>query len=289
MSNSRVINLAVTMILGLAAALSSVVIAHGQTAASCTFTYFPTPSPYNVSVQPSGINHYDTAVGAASGTTKWQGFIRYSNGSVKLFSAPSAANTWLTRRNSSGTTVGYYYVQNGSSAPATGLILTSTSFASLKYPGAVSTYANGINKYNVIVGSYTTSGGVSRGFIYKGGKFTSVNYPGAFSTSLAAINDLGVIVGSYVNGNFENPPHGFMLKNGVFSTKQSGVDINNAGTTVAGYFITYSNGTTKTVHAPGSFSTNLYGINDLGVVTGNANYLSSSGTATWKNFTAVCH
>jgi hypothetical protein len=287
MSISRVV--VITAIVSLALTWFTGTHAQAQTAASCTFTYFQMPSPYNASVQPGGINHYDTVVGAASSTTKWQGFIRYSNGSTKLFSAPGAASTWFTRRNASGITVGYYYTQNSSTAPATGLILTSTSFASLKYPGAVSTYANGINKYNTIVGSYITTSGVSRGFIYKGGKFTSVNYPGAYSTTIAAINDSGTIIGGYVNGNFENPTHGFMLKNGVFSTKQSGVDINNSGTTVAGFYITYSNGTTKTVHAPGSYTTNLYGINDLGVLTGNANYLNSNGTATWKNFTAVCH
>jgi len=263
--------------------------ANGQTAASCTFTYFNPPSPYNASVQPSGINHYGTTVGAASSTTKWVGFIRYSGGSVSLFSAPGATGTWLTRRNSSGVTVGYYYKVNSSTAPATGLILTSTSFASLKYPGAVGTYPNGINKYNTIVGSYTTSGGVSRGFIYKGGKFTSVNYPGAFSTTIAAINDSGTIVGGYVNGNFENPTHGFELKNGVFTNKISGEDINNSGTVVSGNTITWSNGTSKAVNAPGSLTTNLYGINDLGVVTGNANYQNSNGTYSWKNFNAVCH
>lgn len=288
MSNSRVLTLAAMMILGLAATPFVGSDLHAQTAASCTFTYFQTPSPYNLSVQPRGINHYDTVVGAASSTTKWDGFIRYSNGSLKLFSAPGAASTWFTRRNSSGVTVGYSYAQINSSAPATGLILTSTSFASLKYPGAVSTYLNGINKYNTIVGSYTYSSGVSRGFIYQRGKFTSVNYPGAFSTTIASINDSGVIVGGYVNGNFENPGQGFMLKNGVFSTKQSGEDINNAGTTVAGYTIAWSNGVSKTVHAPGSFTTNLYGINDRGVVTGNANYAASNGNYTWKNFTAVC-
>src|SRR5690242_20750195 len=135
MSHSRVLAFAAMIILGIAATVFSVADVHGQTAASCTFTYFQTPSPYNLSVQPSGINHYDTVVGAASSTTTWDGFIRYSNGSVKLFSAPGAASTWFTRRNSSGVTVGYYYAQISSSAPATGLILTSTSFASLKYPG----------------------------------------------------------------------------------------------------------------------------------------------------------
>jgi hypothetical protein len=34
-----------------------------QTQAACTFTYVSIPSPYNVSVEPNGINHYNTVVG----------------------------------------------------------------------------------------------------------------------------------------------------------------------------------------------------------------------------------
>ena len=272
------------LIVALFATLSS----QAQTAASCTFTYFNTPSPYNLSVEPNGINHYNTVVGQAGSSQKWAGFIRYSGGGITIFNAPNSYGTILTRRNIYGTTVGYYYTTGGSSSPASGLILTSSSFAKLNYPGAASTFPTGINKYNVIVGSYTNSAGVSRGFIYKNGKFTSINYPGAFSTSVAAINDQGTIIGGYVDGNFENPPHGFMLKDGKYTSGVSGVDINNAGTMVGGYTIRYSNGTTKTVHAPGSYTTNIYGINDLGVITGDANYQGSNGNYTWKNFIAAC-
>ena len=282
MNIARIANVLIIALLFVATSVQA------QTAASCTFTYFNTPAPYNLSVQPNGINHYNTAVGAASSSSKWVGFIRYSGGSTTLFSVPNSPSTWLIRRNYYGTTVGYYYIGSGSSAPAAGVILTSSSYATLKYPGAVSTYLSGINKSNTIVGSYTTSSGVSRGFIYKNGKFTSINYPGAYSTAIAAINDYGTIVGGYVDGNFENPSHGFMLKNGVYINNRGGNDINNSGTTVGGNTITFSNGTSKTVHAPGSSSTNVYGINDLGVITGNANYRSSNGNYTWKNFTAMC-
>jgi len=79
-----------------------------------------------------------------------------------------------------------------------------------------------------------------------------------------------------------------MLKNGVYKSSVGGTDINNSGTMVGGNTITYSNGTSKTVHAPGSFETFVYGINDLGAITGDANYPSSNGNYTWKNFTAVC-
>jgi hypothetical protein len=277
-----------TILALLTVALFTALSSQAQTAASCTFTYFNTPSPYNLSVQPNGINHYDTVVGQASSSQKWAGFIRYSGGSITIFNAPNSYGTFLTKRNVYGTTVGYYLRTGGSSSPSSGLILTSSSFATLNYPGATSTFPTGINKYNTIVGSYTNSEGVSRGFIYNNGKFTSINYPGAFSTSVAAINDEGTIIGAYVDGNFENPPHGFMLKDGKYTTGFSGVDINNAGTMVGGYMIRYSNGTVKTVHAPGSYTTNIYGINDLGTITGDANYQGSDGNYTWKNFVANC-
>jgi hypothetical protein len=259
-----------------------------QTAASCTFTYFNTPSPYNLSAQPGGINHYNTVVGMASSSSKWVGFIRYSGGSIKLFSVPNSQATILTRRNVYGTTVGYYNTGTGSTSPSAGLILTSSSFATVKYPGAISTFLTGINKSNTIVGSYERSDQTLRGLIYQNGKFTTINFPGAYSTTIAAINDSGTIIGSYIDGNFENPTHAFMLKNGVYKSSVGGTDINNSGTMVGGDTITYSNGTSKTVHAPGSFETFVYGINDLGVITGDANYPSSNGNYTWKNFTAVC-
>jgi hypothetical protein len=259
-----------------------------QTAASCTFTYFNTPSPYNLSAQPGGINHYNTVVGMASSSSKWVGFIRYSGGSIKLFSVPNSQTTILTRRNVYGTTVGYYNTGTGSTSPSAGLILTSSSYATVKYPGAISTFLTGINKSNTIVGSYERSDQTLRGFTYVNGKFTSINFPGAYSTTIAAINDSGTIIGSYIDGNFENPDLLVHAKKWRIHVGCGRNRHQQLGDMVGGNTITYSNGTSKTVHAPGSFETFVYGINDLGVITGDANYPSSNGNYTWKNFTAVC-
>lgn len=242
---------------------------------------------WNLSVQPNGINNYGTVVGQASSQSKWQGFIHYSNGQTTLFSAPNSSGTFLNRRNGAGTTVGYYNVAGSAAPPQAGIILTKTSFATLNYPGAVSTFLTDVNKFNTIVGYYQRPDGTFRGLIYKNGKFTSINYPGAYETTISANNNNGVIIGSYINGNFENQTHYFILKNGIFKPSVGGSDINNLGTIVGGHRITYSDGSSKTVHAPGSTQTFLYGINDAGVVTGNANYLTANGY-TWKNFTAVC-
>src|ERR1700732_5297090 len=102
-----------------------------QTQASCTFTYFAMPSGYNASVEPNGINHAGTAVGQASSTTKWKGFIRHSNSAGTLFGFPKSNATFLTKINLNGTSVGYYTIGNSSPPPAAGLILTSSSFATL--------------------------------------------------------------------------------------------------------------------------------------------------------------
>lgn len=271
----------VVVLLAAASALS-------QTTASCSFTYFTIASPYNLADQPNGIDHYGNVVGQASSATKWVAFTRDTSARVHLFSVPNSSATILNRRNLSGIAVGYYTMSSATGAPAFGLILSPTSYATLKYPGAWSTFLTGINRWNTMVGSYASSAGVKRGFIYSNGKFTSINYPGAFSTSISGINDSGVIVGTYVLGNFENPPHPFMIKNGVFISGVGGNDINNSATMVSGNRIIYSNGVWKKVTAPGSYETFLYGINDAGVVTGDANYPSSNGNYTWKNFTAVC-
>jgi hypothetical protein len=75
-----------------------------------------------------------------------------------------------------------------------------------------------------------------------------------------AINDSGGIIANHLNVNSENPPQELILQNGVYkSLNFVPSDLNNAGT------------------------------NDLGVVTGNANYPASGGAFTWKNRTAVCH
>ncbi len=264
------------------------------TKASCTFSYFTPPSPYNVAFEANGINHYGTVVGQASSTTVVKAFIKPSSGSAYIYSVPNATHTVLNKRNYYGTSVGYFAAGAGS----TGLILSSSGTrANLSYPKAYSTLLTGINKWNSIVGAYSaTYGSFQQGFKYKGGTFTSIKFPGAAQTVPTAINDNGVIVGQYVNGNLENPPHGFVYQNGNYRTLDiagsSGPtelqDINNSGEIVAGPNLIYKSGTWKEVVAPNSNETFVYGVNDLGKVTGVANYPSGASTYTWKAFTAQC-
>jgi len=115
-------------------------------------------------------------------------------------------------------------------------------YATIAFPLALSTSANGINNNNVIVGSYLDAASFQHGFIYKTGKYNKVDFPGASATAVLGINDNGDLVGVYqVPGplNF----HGFLRRDGqfhkinapaaTFSTVAAG--INNAGTIVGTY------------------------------------------------------
>lgn len=269
--------------------------ASAQTQASCTFKMFNPPSGFSGDFFPMGINHFNTVVGGAYNTnlnSSEAGFTCFSGGGTSTFKAPNALFTQLNKRNLNGVSVGQYTPKGQPGFPGQGshgVMLTSSSQATLDFPGSDSTALSGINKSNVIVGSAldpSTSG--SFGFKHVNGKFTKIVFPHAVQTTATAVNDNGVIVGGYELGSFENPWSGYILKNGTFkSLNYIPADINNAGTIVAGNFIQFTNGTIKTVSVPSSDQTHVNGINDLGVITGAAHFGNTPGT--WKGFTATCH
>jgi hypothetical protein len=268
-----------------------------QTQANCNFKTFDPPSGYIYGFSPNGINHYNTVVGEADGPQQGMGkaFIRYSGGGMSLFSVPKAQYTAFNRRNLYGTTVGWYGTQPVTVPPGTGsngLIYTSKSYATLNYPGSASTELNGINKWNTIVGTALGTGEAGGtkamfGFQYENGKFTPIKYPGATQTILTGINDNSVIVGGYQKGNSQWT--GFVLENGTFKNVKLSPgyvpsDISNEGEIVSGNEILYPNGKLEIISLPGSAGTNALGINDLGVISGEASY----GTFEFTGFTATC-
>lgn len=283
----------VSFIVGCLCLVSS---ATGQTAATCTFTTFNPPSGFTKGdFFANGINHYNTVVGTAftaGDGSSAKSFTRFSGGGINLFAFPNAFVTELTKRNVNGTSVGQYYKSGATGFPGTGshgLMLTSTSAATLDYPGASSTVLSGINKSNVIVGSaLNSSTGGSFGFKHANGTFTKITFPHAVQTTTTAINDNGVLVGGYEPDSFENPWSGYVLTNGTFkSLKFIPADINNSGVMVSANEIFYTNGTVKTVTVPSSNQTQVNGINDLGTITGSAHFGGTPGT--WKGFIATCH
>lgn len=167
-------------------------------------------------------------------------------------------------------------------------------YATIAFPHALSTSANGINNNNVIAGSYLDSASFQHGFTYNAGKYTRVDFPGASATAVLGINDNGDLVGVYqVPGplNF----HGFLRRDGQFhkinapaatySTVAAG--INNAGTIVGTYDDThgfiYRNGVYSRWNAPQLSGepklTQLNGISNHGWIVGQ---VFSGGN--WRGF-----
>jgi hypothetical protein len=87
--------------------------------------------------------------------------------------------------------------------------MTTQSWTTLDYPGAIQTWVVGISG-NDVVGQYTDSFGNAHGFLYNaysGGTWTALNYPGAKNTSAYGI-DGSSIVGAYVDSSGNE--HGFL-------------------------------------------------------------------------------
>jgi probable HAF family extracellular repeat protein len=153
----------------------------------------------------------------------------------------------------------------------------------LRYPGAASTIANGINDRGQIVGVF--QGATSGGFLYKSFQFQPVGYPGIGETTVEDINENGQIVGNFAN---KKGTHGFVfLENvGAFTSL---IDypgaavtflraINNEGQIVGGFvdqdghehpFLCVA-AELHRVLIPEAISSSLNGINSLGQVVGNA-------------------
>ena len=279
-----------------------------QTTASCSFTTFRAPSGYSWP-SPSGTNDYGTIVGsvlspAINSVVYSRGLVRYSNGSMTTFNYPNAQDTWFSRRNDAGVTIGYY---DASHTNFHGIVLSGSKVVQVDYPTGQdkSTWLYGINKWDSIVGAYVTwiSGNFTTGsFKLQSGKFNPIKYPKSNYTDALAINDNGVIVGRYSNTAFGNPNlyyHGFIFQNGTYKTldnpqgtKQYGTelsDVNNAGVVVGNWvsedsqgldvphgFI-YKNGVFEKITYPGALATSASGINNYGTVVGTARMPANNG------------
>ena len=165
-----------------------------QTAANCKITYI-SQSGNKYGLAPQGINQYGTIVGFSNQNAPTN-FIRYDDGTFGKITVPGAAYTVATRRNASGTTVGFYIPTGQKYAfyNGQGFVTANGTTTVLKYPGADKTRAYGINKSGTIVGGFdpvnATTSNPAGGFLYHNGTFTRL---GKLDT-LSAINDSGTIV-----------------------------------------------------------------------------------------------
>ena len=105
-----------------------------------------------------------------------------------------------------------------------GFLLTGDQFATVDYPGALSTWAYSVNSAGDIVGYHIDTaglpGGGYRAFLLRGGSFSDVNYPGHMNTMSVRITDEGVILGCYHDTDTMGTMHGMVFKDGAFQRPQ---------------------------------------------------------------------
>jgi hypothetical protein len=147
------------------------------------------------------------------------------------------------------------------------------------------TVLRAVNDEGVIAGFYGAN--VSNGFLFTEGKFRTVDFPGAVATALRGINNLGDVSGTYsvVDLNADEfgfiiprrgPPISFKLADptgtgivvgGINDLRQLVGYYTDATSTLVG-FLRQPSGQVVSIIFPGALSTQVYGINDCGIVVG---------------------
>jgi hypothetical protein len=117
----------------------------------------------------------------------------------------------------------------------------------IEFPGATTTYAQGINERGWIVGDASPGPTVldpgATGFLLVRGKFTRIAYPGAVYTQAIGINNRGQVVGEYLDQH--GVVHGYRWERGRFTATFDGplgtgasiTDINDRGVMVGAYAV----------------------------------------------------
>src|SRR5208283_303410 len=216
------------------------------------------------------------------------------------FDYPNATGTYawgINDRSSSaiingsgqtGQVVGEYQDTAGNTH---GFLLSSGTYTSIDYPGAVSTVAYGINNLGQIAGAWLDSSSKEHGFLLSGVKYVPLNYPGGSGTIAYGINDAGQVVGSYASGNtlsgflyYQSPPPAanFFAVNYPGATETVVRGINGDGVAAGTYyqnsgyslgFVEYAspptwNGTFSSVGYSGALNTLLTSFNNNNQATG---------------------
>jgi len=169
---------------------------------------------------------------------------------------------------------------------ATALPAAAESFVTFQVPGATSFSVAKINNSGVVAGSYTSSGGQSRGFVRSAsGEITSFDVNG-LSTTAMSLSDDGTVAGYYTDGGglkaFTRSPAGVitpLVTPGSFSVAYA---INNLGSTSGFYrneqdddfanrgFVATANGGFTSISMPAGMSGSVASaLNDGGDSAGN--------------------
>lgn len=245
---------------------------------NCTYTTFPVTGSGAAGPVGEGINGSDVVVGWYQDTSNLtHGFRRLANGAVKTFQVTGAQHTWLFDINDSGAAVGQAALPSGNGY---GFKIEGGKFTIIRYPGATSTGALGIDNNGDIAGRWS-NGGLGGAFLLSNGQFTALQVPGFINSVAEDVNDSGLVVGYYTDHALHG--NGFTYSQGQYATVDEPgqtstvlTGVNDAGATV-GYAIddlgvstgfVYQGGVFRQVVIPNSTNVTANGINNLGDVSG---------------------
>jgi len=206
--------------------------------------------------------------------------------SFTSFDIPGASSYFVAGINDQGLVAGTWTAADGSSV------------GFIRFPdGRISTpivdpndnsgltVLRAINDEGVIAGFYGAN--VSNGFLLTEGKFQTVDFPGAVSTALRGINNLGDVSGTYSIVDLNADEFGFIIPRrgpaisfklpdpsatgivagGINDLRQLVGYYTDATSTLVG-FLRQPSGQFVNIIFPGALSTQVYGINDCGIVVG---------------------
>lgn len=182
-----------------------------------------TAAAINDSNQVAG--YYETNIG-------YEGGFVYSGGIYNDIAFPGAILTTVTGINDRGQVVGEYATSDGQSVNTFGFLYSEGAYTTLNLPYPVTmggVTGLRVNDSGQIIGSYQDANGVNHGYIYNlatSSVTQSIDVPGALQESglgtvATGIDNNGDVVGYYV-GPTCCLTNGFLLRNGVYSTIETG-------------------------------------------------------------------
>jgi hypothetical protein len=243
------------------------------------------------------VNNHGILVGfSQTGPTDFfQAFVFDGTSFTTLF-PPGALGSNATGVNDGGTVVGSYFDStvtdefgNVLPGPQHGFIYEGGIYTTLDAPGAIATNPRGISPDGRYISGYYEIDAGFPGFVYDraGGTFTIVSKPNSLLTIAQGINSSGILVGSDILIGPPTTRPGFFYD--IATNTRTDVtiagalrtalrDIDDAGN-VAGFFndgasfhgFVGSVSSYEQIDYPGAAGTFIEGMNNAGVLVGNAN------------------
>jgi hypothetical protein len=182
-----------------------------------TWTYLIDPAGDGIFTYASGVNSIGTVVGWYQVSKGVVDGMVYNGGTYGTFNVEGCKWSYVSAVNDKGAITGYCY-ENGAFTSW----LNTDSVTTFSIPGAVNTFAQGINSIDQVVGYWDTGNpNTSQGFLRVfHGEVYPINFPGAVTTFVNGISDInssdvGWVCGSFIDAS--NNGHGFLYSNGVYT------------------------------------------------------------------------